>query len=135
MLLLLTIILACKKKVLKPQLFPDKTKKICVQDSTHFEGKYYTTNTSSVDTITIVFIKNNCPTEHSNRYVIKNLSNVMATWGVGIIDRDYYINSDEVSRKVSIQDTLKAESGSNYIRISVKDNNGFTPYLVLKKKT
>lgn len=68
---LLIIVMGCKKKDTKPET-TQNAQPVCETKTKVFEGKYEVTNNSK-DTIIIVFIKNNCPTEGVNTYSVYGL--------------------------------------------------------------
>ena len=68
---LLILMIGCKKKEDKPET-TNNTQNVCETKTKVFEGKYETQNNSK-DTITIVFIHNNCPTEGVNTYSVYGL--------------------------------------------------------------
>lgn len=67
---LLIFVLGCKKKEVTPE--PTLTPYVCETKTKVFEGKYEA-QSDSKDTITIVFIHNNCPTEGVNTYSVYGL--------------------------------------------------------------
>lgn len=67
---LLIIVISCKKKEIT--LEPTPIPYVCETKTKVFEGKYET-QSDSKDTITIVFIHNNCPTEGVNTYSVYGL--------------------------------------------------------------
>ena len=89
------IIIACKKKEPTPEPVHVPT---CDEKQTKkFEGRY-TRSGAPNDTLTIAFVKNNCPKENSDQYLVKNLykATITATASAGGIEnRDYTTNSDE----------------------------------------
>lgn len=67
---LMTMLIACKKKDVTPEPQPDPVP-VCQTGITAFPGTYIDQNASK---ITIVFLKNNCPTKNSNTYRIDGLA-------------------------------------------------------------
>lgn len=65
----LIIVVSCKKKETEPTPPPTP---VCETKTKVFEGKYEA-QSDSKDTITIVFIHNNCPTEGVNTYSVYGL--------------------------------------------------------------
>lgn len=133
-LIILLLFTACKKEQSQP--IPVNNAAPCQVAFANFAGKFYTYNTAKVDTLTIKLVQNNCPNiSNSNKYELNNLGEVMTTWGVGIEYRKYYVDCDESTQKGSITDTLKLDLFDyDNLRISVKDNGVFTPFLILKRK-
>lgn len=136
LLLILLSFSNCQKKNATPQPIPVNNAAPCQVMPDKFTGKFYTYNTARVDTLTINFVQNNCPNiSNSNKYELINLGEVMTTWGVGMEYRKYYVNCDESTQKGKIIDTLNIDLYDyDNLRISVKDNGVFTPFLILKRK-
>lgn len=85
---------SCKKKTIEPP--PPPT---CQTGMVKFSGTYYL-NTSSSQKITIDFVNNNCPTENSNTYLVKGLSQILQLYvkaGQTITTQDYTVVSDEAN--------------------------------------
>lgn len=68
--ILIATIVSCKKKETAPE--PTPTPYVCETKTKVFEGKYEA-QSDSKDTITIVFIHDNCPTEGVNTYSVYGL--------------------------------------------------------------
>ena len=78
----IAILCSCDKDKNKPVIEEEQppvlVQPTCVTGKKHFEGKYRSTMFQNIiDTIDIVFIKNNCPTENSNTYSIKGLGKAL----------------------------------------------------------
>lgn len=68
---LLIIVMSCKKSKTEPQT-TQNVQPVCQTKSKVFEGKYEA-QSDSKDTIIIVFVHNNCPTEGVNTYSVYGL--------------------------------------------------------------
>ncbi len=91
---LLIFTIGCKKKDITPE--PTPTPYVCETKTKVFEGKYET-QSDSKDTITIVFIHNNCPTEGVNTYSVYGLGKAYNNAVQSNLDENkvYEIKSDE----------------------------------------
>jgi hypothetical protein len=118
---------SCKKKETQPE--PEQPKQSapvsCTILLTDSFDTYYTYNTQWVDTVYMYKINNTCPNEV--KYKLVDLADVFDSWGVAIPDRDYYVPVNTLE----IVDTLKMQVDSNYIKVSMKVNGTFTPFLPL----
>lgn len=98
-LILITAIVSCKKK----EVEPTPTTPICETHTKIFDGKY-TSNTSSHDTITISYSKNNCPVESSNNYWVYGLGKALTAMGSSVVfdvTKTYNITSNEAAKSAS----------------------------------
>ncbi len=91
---LLIFTLGCKKKNTTPE--PTPIVNVCETKTKVFEGKYET-QSDSKDTITIVFIHNNCPTEGVNTYSVYGLGKAYnnAVQSALDVNKVYQITSNE----------------------------------------
>lgn len=123
---------SCKKEKIEPKQPNDPQVQQCTTLATYgpYGGKYVSLGTSQKDTITIVFMKDNCP-DKNYTYQINDLSQAFASWGVGISDVGYTFKA-EGSKDGTIPDVLNIRHTTNDIEISVKSGNQFTPYLKFK---
>lgn len=78
LILVLLVLMACKKKDVAPTPEPEPivipADTGCKTGTTWFAGKYLYNS----DTITVAFVKNNCPTKNSNTYEMSGLKKAMA---------------------------------------------------------
>lgn len=97
---LLVFVLGCKKNKTQPTQNP--TSNVCETKTKVFEGKYET-QSDSKDTITIVFIHNNCPIQGVNTYSVYGLGKAYnnATHSSLDINKVYEIRSDEASNSAT----------------------------------
>lgn len=91
---LIILTLSCKKSKTEPTTEP--TAPVCETKTKVFEGKYEC-QSDSKDTITIVFIHNNCPTEGVNTYSVYGLGKAYnnAVQSSLDVNKVYEIKSDE----------------------------------------
>jgi len=98
---LIILTLSCKKSKTEPTT--ESTTPVCETKTKVFEGKYEVQN-SSKDTITIVFIHNNCPLEGVNTYNVyglgKSYNNGIITSNLDI-NKVYEIKSDENAKSAT----------------------------------
>jgi hypothetical protein len=102
---------ACKKKTVTPEPTPDP---VCVKSPDQFSGKYVSPNN---DTIEVVYLHDNCPTNKSNTFNVKKIGEAVQS----IIKpsetfeiKDYEIVVDGVTN---------FGTHSNYFSLS-RDSNG-----------
>lgn len=93
---LLIIVVSCKKKETEPTPPPTT---VCETKSKVFEGKYEVMNNSK-DTIIITFVKNNCPNEGVNTYLVYGLGKAFNNGTSSNIDEGkvYEITSNETNK-------------------------------------
>jgi len=98
---LLIIVMSCKKSKTEPQPVENE-QPVCQTKSKVFEGKYEA-QSDSKDTITIVFIKNNCPTEGVNTYSVYGLAKAYnnALQSSLDVNKVYEIRSDENAKSAT----------------------------------
>lgn len=94
--LILAAAIACKKKKVDPAPEPADPAPPCTTKTKWFPGKFG----NQTDTFEIVFVKNNCPAEESNTYIIKNFGNVMnaAMHQTIYATSDFTMTSNETER-------------------------------------
>jgi len=66
LILVVIVLISCKKK----EVTPVEPEPVCTITADDFSGKYFNANN---DTIEVVFLHNNCPTNKSNTYLVKKL--------------------------------------------------------------
>lgn len=91
------IIVSCKKK----ETTPIVSEPVCVTSVAKLEGKYRL-DIYNNDTIEVVFLRNNCPTNNSNVYLVKGLGKAAQAGlksGETFLIKDYEIIVDETIGK------------------------------------
>ena len=110
---------ACKKKTVTPEPIPDP---VCVKSPDQFSGKYVNAKN---DTIEIVYLHDNCPTNKSNTFNVKKIGEAVQyiikpteTFDI----RDYEIVVDGVTNFGTHSNyfSLNRESNGNLIFSSYK---------------
>jgi len=97
---LIIFTLGCKKKDVTPE--PIITPDVCETKTKVFEGQYEA-QSDSKDTITIVFIHNNCPTEGVNTYSVYGLGKTYnnAVQSNLDVNKVYEITSNESAKSAT----------------------------------
>ncbi len=105
---------ACKKKTVTPEPTPEP---VCIKSPDQFSGKYYNANH---DTIEVVYLHDNCPTNKSNVYLVKGLGQAtqsMLKSGETFEIKDYETISNE---------TIGVTNYSNVFSLSRQSNGNIT---------
>ncbi len=96
--LIITIlaVFSCKKKEVEPIVTTEQP--VCKTYDPSLVGKYKIQGGN--DTIIFYFVKNNCPTDSRNIYIIKKLGQAVkfdVTTGEFFSIKDYYLEMDEIT--------------------------------------